>query len=156
MVDNPQVNVQAKLNIKLENPTSFESISNVLEKISEQIEDGTYDAVEELSEEIADFQRNTLISNGNVRSGGLLNSITANVDGLSSTIGSNLDGYAPSVIEYGRDEVYPVNAQCLHYISDGKEYFVKSVSAYSGNPYVEPSYEYGKNIAKDVVLKNIR
>ena len=55
MVDNPKVNVQAKLNIKLENPTFFQSISDVFEKISEQIEDGTYDAVEELSEEIADF-----------------------------------------------------------------------------------------------------
>lgn len=156
MVDNPKVNVQAKLNIKLENPTFFQSISDVFEKISEQIEDGTYDAVEELSEEIADFQRNTLISNGNVKTGGLLNSITVNVNGLSSTIGSNLDGYAPSVIEYGRSEVYPINARCLHYISDGKEYFVKHVSAYEGDPYVKPSYEYGKSIAKDVVLKNIR
>lgn len=156
MVENPQVIVQAKLDIKLENPTFFQSISDVFDKVSEQIEDGTYDAVEELSEEIADFQRNTLISNGNVKTGGLLNSITANVDGLSSTIGSDLDGYAPSVIEYGRDEVYPINAQCLHYISDGKEYFVKSVSAYSGDPYVQPSFEYGKDIAKDIVLKNIK
>lgn len=156
MVENPQVIVQAKLDVKLENSTFFQSISDVFEKVSEQIENGTYDAVEELSEEIADFQRNTLISNGNVKTGGLLNSITANVDGLSSTIGSDLDGYAPSVIEYGRDEVYPINAQCLHYISDGKEYFVKSVSAYSGDPYVQPSFEYGKSIAKDIVLKNIK
>ena len=156
MVDNPKVDVQARINLNLNNDTQFSSIDKVLSKVIKNIENGVENAVEELSEEIADFQRNTLISNGNVKTGKLLNSITANVKGLSSTIGSTLDGYAPSVIEYGRDEVYPINAQCLHYISDGKEYFVKSVSAYSGNPYVEPSYQYGKNIAKDVVLKNIR
>ena len=156
MVDNPKVNVQARINLDLNNDTQFSSIDKVLSKVIKNIENGVENAVEELSEEIADFQKNTLISNGNVKTAKLLNSITANVKGLSSTIGSTLDGYAPSVIEYGRDEVYPINAQCLHYISDGKEYFVKSVSAYSGNPYVEPSYEYGKNIAKDVVLKNIR
>ena len=156
MVDNPKVDVQARINLNLNNDTQFSSIDKVLSKVIKNIENGVENAVEELSEEIADFQKNTLISNGNVKTGKLLNSITANVKGLSSTIGSTLDGYAPSVIEYGRDEVYPINAQCLHYISDGKEYFVKSVSAYSGNPYVEPSYEYGKNIAKDVVLRNIR
>ena len=156
MVDNPKVDVQARINLNLNNDTQFSSIDKVLSKVIKNIENGVENAVEELSEEIADFQRNTLISNGNVKTSKLLNSITVNVKGLSSTIGSTLDGYAPSVIEYGRDEVYPINAQCLHYISDGKEYFVKSVSAYSGNPYVEPSYQYGKNIAKDVVLRNIR
>ena len=156
MVENPKVDVQARLNIDLQNDTQFSSMDKVLSKIIKKVENGVTNAVEELSEEIADFQKNTLISNGNVKSGKLLNSITANVKGLSSTIGSTLDGYAPSVIEYGRNEVYPVNAQCLHYISDGKEYFVKSVSAYEGDPYVQPSYEYGKNIAKDIVLKNIR
>ncbi len=156
MVENPKVNVQAKLNIDLQNDTQFSSMDKILSKITKKIETGVTNAVEELSEEIANFQKNTLISNGNVKSGKLLNSITANVKGLSSTIGSTLDGYAPSVIEYGRDEVYPVNAQCLHYISDGKEYFVKSVSAYEGNPYVQPSFEYGKSISKDVVLRNIR
>lgn len=155
MVENPYVEVQAKTDIKLENTTMFQSVTDMFEKISEQIEDGTADAVEELSNEIADFQKDTLVSNGNVRTGNLLNSIVANVDGLSSTIGSNMDGYAPSVIEYGRGEIYPVNAQCLHYVADGKEYFVKHVSAYEGDPYVRPSYEYGKDIAKDVVLKNI-
>ena len=156
MVDNPKVDVQARINLNLNNDTQFSSIDKVLSKVIKNIENGVENAVEELSEEIADFQRNTLISNGNVKTGKLLNSITVNVKGLSSTIGSTLDGYAPFVIEYGRDEVYPINAQCLHYISDGKEYFVKNVSAYSGNPYVETSYQYGKNIAKDVVLRNIR
>ena len=156
MVDNPKVDVQARINFNLTNNTQFSSLDKVLSKVSKKIEDGVTNAVEELSDEIANFQKNTLISNGNVKTGKLLNSIVANVKGLSSTIGSTLDGYSPSVIEYGRKEVYPVNAQCLHYISDGKEYFVKSVSAYEGNPYVQPSYEYGKSIAKEIVLKNIR
>lgn len=156
MVDNPKVDVQATLNIDLNNSTSFTSLDDVLKSVSEKIENGVYDAVEELSNEIANFQKDTLISNGNVRNGDLLNSIVADVNGLSSTIGSTMDGYAPSVIEYGRGEVYPINAKCLHYVDDGKEYFVKHVSAYEGNPYIQPSYEYGKSVAKEIVLKNIR
>lgn len=156
MVDNPKVDVQATLNINLDNNTMFSSLDEIYEKIENRIEEGTYNAVQELSEEIANFQKDTLISNGNVKEGNLLGSIIANVNGLSSTIGSDMDGYAPSVIEYGRGEIFPVNAQCLHYVSDGKEYFVKHVSAYEGNPYVKPSFDYGLGIAKETVLKNIK
>lgn len=155
-MDNPSVKININIKNEIQANTIFDSVNKAIEDVSNNLTPNVEDGLNELSELISEYQQDTLISNGNVRNGDLLSSITANVDGLSSTIGSTLDGYSPSVIEYGRSEVYPINASCLHYVDDGKEYFVKSVSAYKGNPYVQPSYEYGKEIAKETILNNLR
>ena len=155
MVENPTANIEITINDNLENNTIFDSINNIIENYKEKIQDGAEKGLNELAEQVATEQQNSISSGGHIVTGELYNSITANVNGLSATIGSTLNGYSPSVIEYGRGEVYPVTASCLHFVSDGKEYFVKSVSAYEGDPYVAPSIEYAKSQAKEIILSNI-
>lgn len=155
MPENPMANINISIKNNIEANTMFDSINSTFEKYSDRLEESVQSGLEEMAELVAEHQRDSILSGGHYVTGQLYNSITANVEGLSATIGSTLDGYSPSVIEYGRGPIEADPGTCLHFVSDGKEYFVKSVGPYEGDPYVAPSIEYAKQTIKEIIIKNI-
>ena len=158
MVDNPRVVITAEVdNTHLKSDSIFDSFNSLLEDLGERINDGVEDGVENLSELVKMEQESSLISGDHIASGGLLNSITIDNQGLSSTIGPTVEGFAANVIEYGRGEVVPIHAGCLHYWTKyGEEVFSMRSRPFPADPYVAPSAETGRDRAEEAILRGIR
>lgn len=158
MVDNPRVVITADVDTSnLKSDSMFDSFNSLLEELGGKINDGVEDGVENLSELVKMEQESHLTSGNHIVSGELLSSITIDNQGLSSTIGPTVDGYSANVIEYGRGEVVPVTAGCLHYWTKyGEEVFSMRSAPYPGDPFVAPSAETGSDRAVEAVVRGIR
>jgi len=159
-MSNPSVDVTVTVDTSSTHIVSrFESVNSLFDKVNNAVERGAEDGAEALGEKVADMQREFLAVGGHIITGELYNSISSVGGGLSYTIGSTLgdEAFSPSVIEYGRGEVYPVNCQFLHYVDGrtGKEVFSRYSRAYAGDPYVSPSAEYGASVAHETVWDSI-
>ena len=159
MSDNPSVDLTVEVNTdELESAnTQFDSINDIMSKMASNIRNGAENGAEELAHNIQNLEKQYLVLNGNYLTGELYNSIETEGGSLSYTIGSTLDGYSPSVIEYGRTDVYPQTASVLHYYDarEGMEIFSHHSSAYKGDPYVEPSAEDARQIGDKIILDSI-
>lgn len=159
-MDNPTAVITATVdNSEAESVSTFlESVNERIQEIAGKIEEGSTDAVDNLSAFVQMEQWNSISDGDHIDTGALLSSITIDNQGLSARIGSNLsDSYAPNVIEYGRGEVRPVQARCLHYWTKyGEEVFSMYSAPFPADPYVAPSVESAKDKAKEVFIESIK
>ena len=157
-MDNPRVTITAEVDTSnLKSDSIFESYNSLLDGLGDKISDGVEDGVENLSEVVKMEQESNLFAGDHIATGALLNSITIDNQGLSSTIGPTVEGYAANVIEYGRDEVVPVTASCLHYwTKHGEEVFSMRSAPFPADPFVAPSAETGRGRAAEAIVRGIR
>ena len=158
MVDNPRVIITAEVDTSnLKADTMFETFNEMIEGLNDKVNDGVEDAVENLSELVKMEQESNLIRGDHIASGALLSSILIDLQGLSSTIGPTVEGYAANVIEYGRGEVVPVSASCLHYWTKfGEEVFSMRSKPFPPDPFVAPSAEVARDRAVGAVIRGVR
>lgn len=155
MLNSPKIKFAVNLNLNFESESGLASLQEIFEKKKAEIESKTEEAVTQLGEMTQELMVSNIEANGSVKTGAFVNSITMIQEGLMFEVGSTLGTIVPKVIEEGRGSVFPKNVRCLHYVDDGKEYFVKSVSGYEGAPYVAPTAEAISNVARDVILNKI-
>lgn len=153
---NPKIRFNLDLNINFQSESGLQSLQDLFDKKMEEIEKNAEEAVQELGEMTRELMVANIEANGSVKTGAFVNSIVVQFeDSMTFLVGSNLSSIVPTIIEEGRGEVHATNANFLHYESDGKEYFVKSVGGYEGAPYIAPTAEAISNVAKDVILNKI-
>ena len=154
-MSNPKIIFNAELNLNFESESGLASLQEVFDRKKQEIEERVKSAVDELGDMTLELMVTTIENNGSVRTHGFADSIAIQKNGLSFVVGSTLGTIVPTVIEEGRSGITATNARCLHFVEDGKEYFVKSVSGYEGAPYIAPTAEAISNVAKDVILNHI-
>lgn len=155
-MSNPKFRLNVNLDLSLDSESGLASIQEAFDKKKAEIENGVKEAVQELGEMSRELMVTNILNSQKKEPGALADSIMVQYeDEYSFSVGSTLGGIVPTVFEEGRGPVYATNARCLHYVDDGKEYFVKSVSGYEGSSYVSLTAEAISNIAKDVILNKI-
>lgn len=144
------VNPKAKLLVKvdtsnLRNTSKFKSLNSILKEMGTAINTGARKGAEQTAQFILRRQSDYLRIGGHRHTGALMGSLSITNGGgfgggLYYEIGSTLTGYSPSVIEYGRGEVRPVKAKCLHFTTKyGEEVFTTYSKPFPADPYVAPS-----------------
>lgn len=155
-MSNPKFRFTVNLDLSLDSDIELSSVQEAFERKKEQIENGVKEAVQELGEMSRELMVTNILNSQKKEPGALADSIVVQYeDEYTFLVGSTLGSIVPIVFDEGRGPVYATSARCLHYVDDGKEYFVKSVSGYEGSHYVSDTAEAISNIAKDVILNRV-
>lgn len=135
----------------------FEPVTKSLEKFIENIHDGSKEAVDDISDRNKSFQGQIISQVCDNPSGMLASSIQKEEvnDGYGFIVGTIINHVYPMAVEYGRSEVYPINAKALAFYYKGELIFRKRVGEAKPRPFVAPAYEKTDSIAEEIVLRKI-
>lgn len=137
----------------------FDDVVEYLIEVKENIEKGSQEAVHLLATNNRSFQQQLLsdLSLHPYATGALSSSIVEEqLDEYSWLIGTTITHFYPLTVEYGRNEIRPVNAKVLFFYSlSGEPVFTKYVRPSEPKPFVAPAYENTLNEAENVVIECI-
>ena len=136
----------------------FEPLVQYAENLKKNIDDGSKEAVEDISKRNKSFQEQIIAKTCKNPSGMLQSSIHNRKvnDGYGFIVGTVIRHIYPMALEFGRKPLVPVRAKALAFYADsGELIFRKSVDKAKPRPFVAPAYERTQRIAEQILLRKI-
>ena len=136
----------------------FEPVQETVEKLIQNIHDGSKEGVEDISTRNRSFQQQIIMEVCDNPSGMLASSIQEEDinNGYGFIVGTIINHIYPMSVEYGRKgfSAKPPRKALAFYLN-GELVFRKSVGEAKPRPFVAPAYDKTKQIAEEIMLRHI-